>query len=346
MMIPFSFFSFNLSVRTTEDESGCSLHLPPRTGIMKATNMALSVVWINFNGLRLLQEHFASVVDAVRCEESDAEFIVVDNASRDGSLEWLAHNYPHVRLLPEEHNRFFAPAANHGIAAARHNLVLLLNPDVHAVALHLGKVYARFETEERLFAISPRLIDPRDDSQEKLFAYRRNRGTVDLVAPQHFSPEQESPIPYGTGGALFLRRDVFLALGGFREVFAPFYWDDPDLGVRAWAEGWRTIYFPVSRFFHFHSSLVAAWHDQLAVRRVYERNRLLFMHMNLGGAAWRVNYALWLPLRLVRSLLTDRVFWRSWLDFRCLKKQVPAAWRGRRNPDIDRFLVSASVNNG
>ncbi|MCJ7525113.1 MAG: glycosyltransferase [Candidatus Aminicenantes bacterium] len=308
--------------------------------------MALSVVWINFNGLLLLQEHFASVVDAVRCEESDAEFIVVDNASHDGSPEWLVQNYPDVRLLSEERNRFFAPAANRGIAEARHNLVLLLNPDVHAVALHLGKVYARFAAEERLFAISPRLIDPRDDSQEKLFAYRRSRGTVDLVAPRHFSPEQERPIPYGTGGALFLRRDVFLALGGFREIYAPFYWDDPDLGVRAWAEGWRTIYFPASRFFHFHSSLVAVWHDRLAVRRVYERNRLLFMHMNLGGAAWRLNYALWLPLRLVRSLFTDRVFWLGWFDFRRLKHQVPAAWRGRRNSNIDRFLFSVEGING
>lgn len=303
--------------------------------------MALSVVWINFNGLRLLQEHFASVVDAVRREESAAEFIVVDNASLDGSQEWLAKNYPHVQLLHEERNRFFAPAANRGIAAARHNLVLLLNPDVHAVEPHLNGVYARFAAEDRLFALSPRLIDPRDNSQEKLFAYRRSWGTVDLVAPQKFSPEQERPIPYGTGGALFLRRDVFLVLGGFREIYAPFYWDDPDLGVRAWAEGWRTIYFPDSHFFHFHSSLVSAWHDKLAVRRVYERNRLLFMHLNLGGAAWRVNYALWLPLRLVRSLFTDRVFWRGWLDFRRLKRQIPASWRGRRNPDIDRFLFSA-----
>jgi GT2 family glycosyltransferase len=307
--------------------------------------MALSVVWINFNGLQLLQEHFASVFDAVRAEESAAEFIVVDNASLDGSPEWLAQNYPNVLLLREECNRFFAPAANRGIAAARHNLVLLLNPDVHAVELRLGGVCARFAADPRLFAISPRLDDPRDNSQEKLFAYRRSRGTVDLVAPQQFLPERERLIPYGTGGALFLRRDIFLLLGGFREIYAPFYWDDPDLGVRAWDGGWRTIYFPASRFFHFHSSLVSVWHDKLAVRRIYERNRLLFMHLNLGGAVWRMNYALWLPLRLVRSLMTDQVFWRAWLDFRRLKRQVPAAWRGCRNSNIDRFLISAEVNN-
>jgi GT2 family glycosyltransferase len=308
--------------------------------------MALSVVWINFNGLQLLQEHFASVFDAVRAEESAAEFIVVDNASLDGSPEWLAQNYPDVLLIREERNRFFAPAANRGITAARHNLILLLNPDVHAVELRLDEVYARFAADSQLFAISPRLNDPRDNSQEKLFAYRRNRGTVDLVAPQQFLPERERPIPYGTGGAIFLRRDVFLLLGGFREIYAPFYWDDPDLGVRAWSEGWRTIYFPASRVFNLHYSHIYAGHYELFVRYVYERNRLLFMHLNLGGMAWRTNYSFWLPLRLVRSLLTDRVFWRSWLDFRRLKGQIPAVWRGCRNPDINRFLVSAEVNNG
>ncbi len=307
--------------------------------------MALSVVFINFNGLQLFQEHFASVLDAVRREEPNAEFIVVDNASQDGSAEWLAGNYPEIRLLREEHNRFFAPAANRGIAEAGNNLILLLNPDVHADRPCLGDVLARFAAEERLFALSPRLIDPRDGSQEKLFCYRRNRGTVDLVTPSDFSPEAERPVPYGTGGALFLRRDVFLQLGGFREIYAPFYWDDPDLGLRAWDAGWRTVYFPASRFSHYHSSLVSAWHDKRTIRRIYERNRLLFMHINMGGSAWRMSYALWLPLRLLRSLFSDRVFWSGWLDFRRLKRRVPAGWRGRRNREIDRFLVSAELNN-
>jgi GT2 family glycosyltransferase len=303
--------------------------------------MALSVVLINFNGLQLLREHFASIVTAVCREIPAAEFIVVDNASRDGSPEWLEQNYPQVRLLREERNRFFAPAANCGIAGARHNLILLLNPDVRAVEPRLRDVCARFAADDALFAISPRLTDPRDGSQEKLFAYRCSRGTVDLVEPRHFSPEQEQPVPYGTGGALFLRRDVFLELGGFREFYAPFYWDDPDLGLRAWAAGRPTIYLPKSRFHHFHSSLISAWHDKPSVRRVYERNRLLFMHVNMDGAAWRLSYAAWLPLRLARSLLSDRLFWLAWLDFRRLKRQVPAAWRGRRNRHIRRFPLVA-----
>jgi GT2 family glycosyltransferase len=303
--------------------------------------MALSVVLINFNGLHLLREHFASIFTAVCREIPDAEFIVVDNASRDGSPEWLAQNFPQVRLLREERNLFFASAANRGIASARHDLILLLNPDVRAVAPQLRDVCARFAADDALFAISPRLTDPRDGSQEKLFAYRCSRGTVDLVAPRDFSPEREQPVPYGTGGALFLRRGAFLELGGFREIYAPFYWDDPDLGLRAWAAGRQTIYFPESRFHHFHSSLISAWHDKPSVRRVYERNRLVFMHLNMAGAAWRLGYAAWLPLRLGRSLLSDRLFWRAWLDFRRLKRQVPDDWRGRRNQHIDRFRFAA-----
>ncbi len=79
------------------------------SGIMKPTNMPLSVVLINFNGLRLLQGYFASVVESVRREEAIAEFIVVDNASADGSPQWLARNHPAVRVLREERNRIFCP---------------------------------------------------------------------------------------------------------------------------------------------------------------------------------------------------------------------------------------------
>lgn len=300
--------------------------------------MSLSVVWVNFNGLHLLREHFASVVDAVRSERPDAEFIVVDNGSRDDSLAWLRRHHPQARLLAEGQNRFFAAAANTGVREARNGLVLLLNPDVHAEQIRLGDVLARFREDERLFALSPRLTDPRDGCQEKLFAFRMGRGTVDIIAPPGFSPALERPIPFGTGGALFLRRDVFLELGGFREIFAPFYWEDTDLGVRAWAAGWRTVYFPASRFHHFRSTLISAWHETQYIRRVYERNRLLFMHLNLGGVRWRLNRSLWLPLRLARSLLSDRAFWGGWRDFRRLRARIPAAWRGKRNAVIGVFL--------
>lgn len=302
--------------------------------------MSISVVIINFNGLMLMKEHLPSIVEAMRKDDDDIEFIVVDNASGDGSPEWLAQTFPEIRLLLQDQNLFFAPAANLGIASAKNNLVLLLNPDVHAVEPNLREVYARFAADEHLFALSPCLIDPRDNTQEMLYAYSLSRGTVDLLPPLRFSPDKERMIPYGTGGALFLRRDVFLSLGGFRDIYSPFYWDDPDLGLRAWAAQWKTVYAPASRFHHYHSSLISTWHKTQFVRRIYERNRLLFMYLNLSGLAWRMTYALWLPLRLARSLISDRLFWRGWRDFRRMKRHVPPTWRGRRNAFVKDFPVS------
>ena len=160
--------------------------------------MSLSVVLINFNGLQLMKNHLASIVDTLRAEAPETEFIIVDNASGDGSQEWLSDTYPDFKLLFQESNLFFAPAANLGITAAKNNLVLLLNPDVHAVAPDFLKVQKRFASDERLFALSPCLIDPRDGCQEKLYAYRCSFGTIDLLEPHNFSPEQERLIPYGT----------------------------------------------------------------------------------------------------------------------------------------------------
>lgn len=302
--------------------------------------MPFSVVLVNFNGLHLLQNHFASIIDAFRNETHDAEFIVVDNASQDGSVDWLARQYPQVKLLRQDRNCFFPEAANIGIGAARHDLVMLLNEDVHVVSPRLDEIESRFASDPKLFALSPRLDDPRNGRQEKLFCYRHSWGMIDLVEPKKFLSEQEYEIPYGTGGAIFLRRDVFLQIGGFREIYSPFYWDDPDLGLRAWEGGWRIIYFPTSHFNHFHSSIISEHFTQKKIQRTYERNRLLFMHINLNEPVWRLNYLIWLPLRLTKSLLSDRVFLNAWFDYHRLKRNVLTSWRGKRASFLKRFLTS------
>ena len=61
--------------------------------------------------------------------------------------------------------------------------------------------------------------------------------------PPISSPEsaQTGPIPYANGGGSFFRRRLFHQLGGFHHHYSPFYWEDADLGWRAWKLGWTPI---------------------------------------------------------------------------------------------------------
>ncbi len=95
---------------------------------MTATRPALSVVIPSYNGRALLETCLASIA---RCRpgDLDVEVIVADDASTDDSLVWLETAHPEVRVVRLETNRGFVGAANAGIAAARGEVVQLLNND-------------------------------------------------------------------------------------------------------------------------------------------------------------------------------------------------------------------------
>ena len=94
------------------------------------TRMALSVVLVSFNSEKEFRAFFPSVYHRVREEVDSAEFILIDNHSVDLGIDHIRETYPDVRIRVEEENLYFGPAANIGIAQARNDLVLLLNPDV------------------------------------------------------------------------------------------------------------------------------------------------------------------------------------------------------------------------
>src|SRR6185503_11423422 len=87
---------------------------------------AVSVVIPNWNGRELLAKYLPSVVEALSGNPEN-EIIVVDNASTDGSAEFLRDRLPGVRVLALDQNRGFGGGSNAGFAAARNDIVVLLN---------------------------------------------------------------------------------------------------------------------------------------------------------------------------------------------------------------------------
>ena len=97
-------------------------------------NPDLSVVIANHNGIGVLQ----SCLDSLRRPQSiTLEVIVVDDASIDGSREFVARSYPEVRLIELSNNLGFGAASNRGAAISSARYILFLNNDtiVHRGAL-------------------------------------------------------------------------------------------------------------------------------------------------------------------------------------------------------------------
>ena len=98
--------------------------------------MKLSVIIVNYNVKFYLEQCLRSVRKAL--EGIDAEVIVIDNHSRDGSVEYLSARFPDYTFISSNHNLGFARANNRAIEQSRGEYVLLLNPDtvVSETSLH------------------------------------------------------------------------------------------------------------------------------------------------------------------------------------------------------------------
>ena len=87
----------------------------------------VSVIIINWNHRDCITDCLDSLLDQ---GFSDLEIIVVDNASTDGSVEWIQQNYSHVKLISFPENRGFAHAFNYAVRMSLGTHILSLNPDV------------------------------------------------------------------------------------------------------------------------------------------------------------------------------------------------------------------------
>ncbi|MEE4272059.1 MAG: glycosyltransferase family 2 protein [Thermoanaerobaculales bacterium] len=163
--------------------------------------------------------------------------VLVDSGSGDGGAERLAAAFPDVTVLALEENRSFAHAANTGAAATRDENLLLLNPDTE---LDAGVVSALVDTAQRhpgAAGAVPVLTDL-DGSSQHRWQLRRLPTTWRLATgrpgvPAFDSPPRsEVPVEQPAAAAWLVRHEVWDALGGLDEGFAPAWWEDVDFCAR------------------------------------------------------------------------------------------------------------------
>ncbi len=247
---------------------------------------AASIVIPNWNGKELLAKYLPSVLEATRGNPAN-EVIVVDNGSTDGSAEFVRETFPTVRVLALPENRGFGGGSNAGVAEARNDVVVLLNSDMRVAPDFLPPLLEAF-TSERVFAVSCQIFfsDPARRREETgLTEGRWHRGGLQVGHRADDSITEAYPCFYGGGGSCAFDRSKFLELGGFDELFAPFYFEDADLGYLAWKRGWQVLYQPRSVVWHEHRGTIGRHFSDSRIAAILHKNRLLFCWKNIHE--WR-----------------------------------------------------------
>ncbi|MGE5138454.1 MAG: glycosyltransferase family 2 protein, partial [Rudaea sp.] len=212
----------------------------------------ISVLVVNYNGRAQLERCLPAL--AAQTHPS-YEVILVDNASTDDSVAWLAAHYPSVRVIKSPENLGFAAGNNLGIRAARGRYIATLNNDTVPEREYLvrlvepmrdplvGSVAAlmlRFD--------SPSRIDSAGIRVDALgFAWNRRAGEPELAVTG------ESEVWGACAGAALYRRAMLDEIGLFDEGFFAFY-EDVDLAWRARRAGWECVLAPEARVLHVHGA--------------------------------------------------------------------------------------------
>jgi glycosyltransferase involved in cell wall biosynthesis/GT2 family glycosyltransferase len=121
--------------------------------------MRATVVVVNYNGGQGIAENLRVV--AREAERADAELLVVDNRSTDGSADSIRNAVPTVRLVEEPENRGYATAVNRGLREARGETIVVLNSDLRPRPGALAALVSAVETERGCALVGGVLVDAR-----------------------------------------------------------------------------------------------------------------------------------------------------------------------------------------
>ena len=244
---------------------------------MRADNK-VSVVIPNYNGKRFL----AACLKALLSDAPEAELLVVDNGSADGSRELVEREFPGVRLIALDQNYGFPRAVNEGIRAASRPYVILLNNDTEVLPGFTDALADALEADGRAFSAQAKLIslyDPEriDDAGNYYcalgWAFARGK---DRPAARY---EEPGAVFAACAGAAAYRRELFEKIGSFDEAhFA--YLEDIDVGWRARIAGYRNLYVPSAKVLHAGSGTSGSRYNEFKVS-LSSRNNIYLIWKNM-----------------------------------------------------------------
>lgn len=257
--------------------------------------LSVSIVIPNWNGVYLMEKHLQATIAA----SPDAEIVVSDDMSKDGSVLYLKKNFHNVVVVKSSKRQGFAGNVNAGVAKATGDIVVLLNTDVEPEKGYLEHLLSHF-ADTKVFAVGCM-----EKSWEAGKSILRGRGLAHWYRGFYVHSRGEvnkTDTAWVSGGSGAFRRSMWNQLGGMDTLYNPFYWEDIDLSYRARKTGWKTVFEPKSIVNHYHEEgKIKREYTPQDVKRIVYRNQFIFIWKN-GDISSLLIHAIWTPVRLLQAL--------------------------------------------
>jgi GT2 family glycosyltransferase len=264
----------------------------------------VSIVILNWNGMQYLERFLPALI--THTIHPDAEIVVADNGSEDGSLAFIKKTFPGIRTIELDRNYGFSGGYNRALEQVDARYAILLNSDIEVTEGWLEPMLELMEHDEMVAACSPRIMDYHRRSYFEYagaaggfmdrYGYPFCRGRIfDHLEEDNGQYDDPADLFWGSGACLMVRVDAFRKAGGLDERFFA-HMEEIDLCWRLQRMGYRIRFVPHATVYHvggatlnrkdpfktylnFRNNLLLLYKN-LPVRG---RNRILFFRMILDG---------------------------------------------------------------
>ncbi len=227
--------------------------------------MDLSIIIVNYNVKEFLQNLLHSLQKAV--QNISHEIIVVDNASDDGSIEFIREKFPYVQLISNKSNLGFSKANNEGLKIAKGKYLLLINPDTIVSEDTISKMIQFLNNHEDAGLAGCKILNP--DGSLQLACRRSFPGPwtsfckvtgLSTLFPKsklyarynltYLDENETYEVDAISGSFMMMKKEVYEKVGGFDEQFF-MYGEDLDLCYRIQQNGYKVYYYPGTQIIHY-----------------------------------------------------------------------------------------------
>lgn len=257
--------------------------------------MLLSVIIVNYNVKYFLEQCLHSVQKA--CSNTDAEIIVVDNNSNDGSKDFLPALFPRVNFIWNNTNIGFAKANNQALAVAKGKFILYLNPDTILPEDVIDKCLQFFEQHTNAGGLGIKMIDGSGKFLKEskrafpspLTSFFKLSGMAMLFPHSkifaryhlgHLPDNKTHEVDVLAGAFMMIPKKILDEVGNFDEQFF-MYGEDVDLSYRIQKVGYKNYYFADSSIIHFKGE--STKRGSLNYVRMFYKAMSLFVKKHYSG---------------------------------------------------------------
>lgn len=271
---------------------------------------SVSVIIPNYNGRHLLEAYLPFTYTSIRNAGVAFEIIVVDDCSKDDSVTFIRSAYPEIKLTVSPQNGGFSKACNIGVYAAQYELLLILNSDVKLTPDYFDGQWEYFLKPDT-FGVMGRIIDMEGDGIQDAARMPKFNGFKLKTAYFYYRTENDAPsyTLYLSGANALVDAAKMKAIGGFDEIFSPFYGEDLELSLRAWRQNWLCYYEHQAICRHMGQGSTKNYKTAKWVKSIYYRNRFFVHAIHLNG----LPLLLWFLQITVVDLLPKLIAGQLWM---------------------------------